>query len=275
MRFKVLICVLLVFLMAAPLNAQIGSAKLQVVLNDLLLHKILLMRGFPQGDVIEYDERGNLLKKDFGPWTLNAAIQITDVAIQADAIQVFGTRLVITFPNGEPRREYSAASDITLRIRRDPNNEKQTINALAVVFLNNLDPLTMVLPEYWRYFARKLDLAAGLKAAEAELPITLEGKRIYAAGSQATMPAVVPSSQKNPVYPPLAYANKVQGVTTLWVVIAPDGHVAYLQVFKPFGFGFEDAAVKAVLEWRFTPGTVDGQPVPVAIKVEVPFKMNK
>ena len=274
MKMKLFVCVLMFFLLAVPLNAQIGSAKLQVVLNELLLRKILLMRGFPQGDVIEYDEKGNLLKKDPGPWTLNAAIQVTDVAIQADAIQIFGTRLVITFPNGEPRREYSAAADLTLRLRRDPNNENQTVNALAVVFLNNLDPFTSVLPEYWRYFARKLDLAAGNKGPEAELPITLEGKRIYAAGAQATIPAIIPSSQMSPVYPPLAYANKIQGVTTLWLVIAPDGHVAHVQVFKPYGFGFEDAAVKAVLNWQFTPGTVDGQPVPVALKVEVPFRMK-
>jgi TonB family protein len=274
MKLKLPICLLLLFLISAPLNAQVGSAKLQVVLNDLLLQKILLMRGFPQGDVVEYDEKGNLLKQDPGPWTLNAGIKVTDVAIQGDAIQIFGTRLVITFPNGEPRREYSAAADVTLRLKRDPANETQTINALAVVFLNNLDPLTKVLPEYWRYFARKLDVAAGMKGPDADLPITLEGKRIYAAGAQATVPAVIPSSQKWPDYPPLAHANNIEGVTTLWVVVAPDGHVAYIQILKPYGFGFDDAAVKAVLNWQFTPGTVNGQPVPVAVKVEVPFRMK-
>ncbi|HUO60420.1 MAG TPA: energy transducer TonB, partial [Candidatus Acidoferrales bacterium] len=263
--------VVVAFLLAVPLNAQIGSAKLQVVLNELLLHKILLMRGFPQGEVIEYTENGKLLQQNPGPWTIDGAVQITDVAIQADSIQIFGNRLVITFPNGEPHREYAAADDVTLRIKRDPNKEKETIDALAVVFLNNTDPLTNTLPEYWRYFARKLDLAAGQKAPEAELPITLEGKRIYAAGAQATVPSVV--SQKMPIYPPLARANKIQGITTLWVVIAADGHVAYVQVLKPFGFGFEEEAVKAVLDWKFTPGMVDGKPVPTALKLEVPFKL--
>jgi TonB family protein len=247
---------------------------LQVVLNELLLNKILLMRGFPQGDVVEYDENGNLLAKTPGPWTLTAALKITDVEIQADSIQIFGQRLVVTFPKGEPRREYAGASDITLRIKRDPSKERETVNALAVVFLNNTDPLTGLVPEYWRYFARKLDVAAGQSAPEAELPLRLEGKQIYAAGSQATVPSIVASSQKHPEYPPLARANKIEGVTTLWVVVAPDGHVAYLQVLKPFGFGFEDAAVKAVLDWQFTPGTRDGQPVPVGLKVEVPFRLK-
>ena len=269
---KLFVSVVLASLLAAPLNGQVGSAKLQFVLNDLLMHKILLMRGFPKGDVIQYDEKGKLRKEDPGTWTIYGAIQINDVEIQADSIQIFGNRLVITFPNGEPRREYAAGRAVTLQIKRDPNNEKETVNALAVVFLNNADPLTRLLPEYWRYFARKLDLAAGHKGSEAELPITLDGKKIYAAGAQATIPSIIPSSQKMPITPPLARANGITGVTTLWIIVAPDGHVAYVQVFKPFGFGFEEEAVKAILSWQYTPGTVDGQPVPVALKVEVPFR---
>jgi TonB family protein len=40
-------------------------------------------------------------------------------------------------------------------------------------------------------------------------------------------------------------------------------------------YGLDEAAIKAAKQWRFAPGTFNGQPVPVAISIEMAFTRAK
>jgi len=38
--------------------------------------------------------------------------------------------------------------------------------------------------------------------------------------------------------------------------------------------GLDDEAVKALKQWRFSPGTKDGKPVPVVVELEMTFTLR-
>ena len=66
---------------------------------------------------------------------------------------------------------------------------------------------------------------------------------------------------------------KVQGRVMLEAVVQPDGTVGEVRVTRSLDrkFGMDESAVKALKEFRFTPGTKDGVPVPVLVSSEIEF----
>lgn len=68
--------------------------------------------------------------------------------------------------------------------------------------------------------------------------------------------------------------GRVQGVVILEVWIRKDGTVADVKVLKPLPLGISEAAVAAVREWRYSPGTVAGVAVPVVHNQTVHFRLQ-
>src|SRR5713226_678837 len=64
----------------------------------------------------------------------------------------------------------------------------------------------------------------------------------------------------------------VVGMVVLEVGVGADGLVHYASVIKSLGYGLDEEAVKAVKEWRFTPGESSGKAAPVQIRVESMFR---
>jgi protein TonB len=76
-----------------------------------------------------------------------------------------------------------------------------------------------------------------------------------------------------PEYPPLARASRVSGVVILEALIAEDGSVRDVRVLRSVPL-LDEAAMRAVREWRFTPTLLNGGPVPVVMTVTVSFTLN-
>jgi protein TonB len=76
-----------------------------------------------------------------------------------------------------------------------------------------------------------------------------------------------------PQYPPLAQAAHREGVVILEAVIDADGSVTSVKVLRSIPL-LDDAAVKAVQAWRFTPAKLNGQAVPVVMTVTVNFTLQ-
>jgi periplasmic protein TonB len=77
----------------------------------------------------------------------------------------------------------------------------------------------------------------------------------------------------DPEFSEEARKNKWQGVVVLRVIIGTDGKPRDLSVQRTLGMGLDEKAIEAVRQWRFEPGTKDGQPVPVEVAVEVNFRL--
>jgi periplasmic protein TonB len=94
---------------------------------------------------------------------------------------------------------------------------------------------------------------------------------IRRAGRDVTPPAKLSGS--SPVYPPLPKQAGVQGDVVIECTIDPSGRVVNATVTKSIPL-LDQAALEAVVGWRYRPTLVDGVPVPVLMTVTVRFRIR-
>lgn len=78
----------------------------------------------------------------------------------------------------------------------------------------------------------------------------------------------------NPIYPPLALAARKEGMVILEALIGEDGSIRAVKLLRPAPL-FEEAAIAAVRQWRFSPTLLNGEPVPLVLTVTVAFTLQK
>ena len=80
----------------------------------------------------------------------------------------------------------------------------------------------------------------------------------------------------DPQYSPDAMRAKIQGTVLLSAVVLPDGTVTDIKVIRSLdrSFGLDMKAIEAARQWRFLPGTRQGEPVPVLVNIELEFNLR-
>jgi protein TonB len=76
-----------------------------------------------------------------------------------------------------------------------------------------------------------------------------------------------------PIYPPIAQSARVSGVVIIEATIGVDGSVTDARVIRPVAL-LDQAALDAVKQWKFSPTTLNGVPVPVIMTVTVNFTLQ-
>ena len=79
--------------------------------------------------------------------------------------------------------------------------------------------------------------------------------------------------QVKPVYPALARQTRTQGAVILGAVISPEGNVEDLHVISGHPF-LVNAAVEAVMQWRYRPTLLNGRPTRVDTTITVNFSLG-
>ena len=59
----------------------------------------------------------------------------------------------------------------------------------------------------------------------------------------------------------------------LSLVVDESGNPIDIKVIRPLGLGLDEMAIKAVSQWKFKPGTLNGKPVKVQAQIEVTFRL--
>jgi protein TonB len=93
----------------------------------------------------------------------------------------------------------------------------------------------------------------------------------YKVGDGVTAPK--PTSRVDPSYTEDAKRAKIEGSVTLKIVVDRNGVPRDIEVVKPLDAGLDQNAITAVSQWRFEPGTKDGQAVDVIANIEVNFRL--
>jgi protein TonB len=65
----------------------------------------------------------------------------------------------------------------------------------------------------------------------------------------------------------------IAGMELLRTVVDATGVPRQMAIQRPIGFGLDEKAVEAIKNSRFTPATVNGQPVPVVVDLVVTFRI--
>jgi TonB family protein len=84
--------------------------------------------------------------------------------------------------------------------------------------------------------------------------------------------APVRLSEVRPNYPQLARDGRVTGTVKLLIVIGPTGNVERATVVESVPM-LDDAAVRAVKQWKYAPTKVNNVAVPVSMTVGIAFKL--
>ena len=254
-----------------PIWGQTGSVQDQ--LNSTYKGKILLLRNFYSGTDLEYDQNGILLSRaSSGPWTL-AYVEITDVSITTQRIEVVGNRLGTLFQSEKPRPVMIGKLKIHIA---KPVSNTDTEAALHPIFSKILieqgEDLRPLLPDYWRYYLTETDSHARSAAWEA----TLEKSKVVPLKPTITPTGAVTQPKavhtQDPKYTKEAESRHIEGRSVLGVVVDTTGTAVDIGILEPLGMGLDEQAVLSVKRWKFRPSTLNGQPVPVRINVEINFR---
>jgi periplasmic protein TonB len=77
-----------------------------------------------------------------------------------------------------------------------------------------------------------------------------------------------------PIYPEFARQTRVEGLVTLEAILDATGRVESVKVLSAQPL-LEDAAVRAVKQWRYTPTELNGIPVPVLMTITIRFSLER
>jgi TonB family protein len=149
-----------------------------------------------------------------------------------------------------------AAEDTLLSTRRLQPGDIRTFQMLA------------------RFYARRAQAmyAATSKqeVREQTVPGSPDRNGVYQVGGDVTPPRRF----GNPTYPPDATAAGVEGLVQAEIVVNEQGLVTDARVLNSNPL-LDEAALKAVREWRYDPTLVNGKAVPVKMTVTVNFSLSR
>ena len=83
----------------------------------------------------------------------------------------------------------------------------------------------------------------------------------------------VPIFRSEPQYSEEALEAKLQGSVRVSMMVDEAGKPTDIKVIRPLGLGLDEKAVEAASQWRFKPGTKNGEAVPVAAQIEITFRL--
>lgn len=95
---------------------------------------------------------------------------------------------------------------------------------------------------------------------------------VEACGQGVRAPRII--SERRPAYSREAMRERVQGVVELDAIVDTSGAVSHVRVTRPLHPALDQQAIQALRQWKFAPGTRDGQPVRTLVSVEMTFTLR-
>lgn len=113
---------------------------------------------------------------------------------------------------------------------------------------------------------------AAIMAAGASIGAQQLEDKVYEIGKGISSPVL--TREVKPIYPQDAKDEGVKGVVELEGVVEKDGSIDQIRVTRNVDARLDEAAIKALSQWQFKPGTKDGEAVRVRVNVELTFTLK-
>lgn len=117
---------------------------------------------------------------------------------------------------------------------------------------------------------RRLGIIVALVALASTASSALAARRLHAPDQVKTPTITV---KVNPVYPQAARDAKIEGIVILEVVIGEDGSIVSTTVVRSIP-ELDQAAIDAVVQWKYQPTLFNGAPVEVQMFVTINFSLS-
>ncbi len=117
----------------------------------------------------------------------------------------------------------------------------------------------------------------GIYAPRVASPPTRQGTGVKGSPAPQKREVAYPDYGKNPElgYPPFALRRGFEGRVVLRVLVSKEGQALKVTLAKSSGHAILDrAAIKAVREWIFKPGKLNGVPIDMWVKVPVVYELR-
>ena len=111
----------------------------------------------------------------------------------------------------------------------------------------------------------------GVSAQDASPKSNSGNGEVYKVGGDVSAPKAIYAP--DPEYSDKARKKKKNGSVILSVVVGTDGLPRDIKVKNKLGYDLDKNAVETLKKWRFTPAMRNGQPVAVALDVEMTFRV--
>jgi TonB family protein len=251
--------VFLFFLVLFLLHAAITHAdSVKDDLNHKYKNQLLALRSPLTGRTQKFDSSGQPVNPpSAGHWLFYGGIYVESLDVSNDTLRLEGPQVA---PTGQKKKGKPVfvpiGKPITVEIHLDQPlvSADQAQVVMDRVFFLGAEALQHTKPEY-----RRSDNTSPLGP-------------VYAIGKDGvTNPQSVYAP--DPAFSEEARRAKYQGTAILSVVVDKEGNVSRIRLERPLGMGLDENAMEKLKTWRFKPGTYNGQPVAVAMNVEVSFNL--
>lgn len=200
----------------------------------------------------------------------------------AVAIAVHFAAFVIVFPFGGGQLEAAPEQELTVVRSYHPPTPPEPVKTEAVKRRSSPVPIPDPTPEEPEPIVSEAEVlyVEPVEAADVEYvvgpppgpPTGAAEQQLFRVGPDVRRPEQL--VRVEPEYPELARRARLECAVILEARLGVEGDVRDVQILRGCGLGLDDAAVRAVSQWRYAPTTVNGRPVEVAMTVTVVFQLR-
>ncbi|MGZ4872377.1 MAG: energy transducer TonB [Candidatus Angelobacter sp.] len=271
------VCVVLLILSLRPGLASATDLSLEDQLRKTYVGTEQMLRYFCFSDALKFDLNGNPTNKEKeGAWTLLSGVVIDNVKLKSEKLELRGHRRMLVIDDQKKMLrsiKLDETFSIEINTQSGPDQATQLTDALAHVFVSP-DDLVSVVPDYWRdYLARFSGKATQGEPCE-DSAAKLESDN--ASGGKVSAGITDGSKIRDalPSYYQIARENRVVGELALRAVIDTTGSVTRVCIIKALGAGLDDMMVNTVRQWKYSPYTLNGQPIEIQTTVTTRFGLR-
>jgi TonB family protein len=273
------VCFLILGLMPAY-AAQDDIKELKKSLAEKYKGKAATLRNFYSGSKLLFDSDGNLVMlASLGSWTTSASVEIQKLELNDKKLVLQGRRVLHRYSLATKSMVEVRAFDQKLKLSNQPDlfkfqveialikgpgRENALNTALEKIFLKDTESIADVAPPFWKSFLNRQTI-----------PNPTELKALLNK-NEAKPKVVPPKAVRNtmPHYTIEARMFRVEGIVLISGIVDENGKVKDPKIISPLGLGLDESAVREMMEnWRFLPGSRDGQPVAIQANIEVSFRL--
>lgn len=275
-------------LLCLPLLSAAQSPK--SVAHDLK-GKTVFLRGMYAENNLTFDAQGNATSSATpGPFSISA-LKIEMARFSSGILQIEGFRCVILNPGGNDdaaslsQLRFLPTSVVNIVITADPSHPDALQSVVNKIFAFSLEEALSGKSSAERKYAL-FTLPALTRPAEHMREMPRQEPASPPGSSTATADDTEPIArpgrgvsipqatyQPNPEYTDEARKKKINGTCILGFIIDKAGFPIHIRIERSLDPGLDEKAIAAVSQYRFRPAMYNDDPVPVALDIEVTFRL--